>query len=43
MRPLFATTPEKAVHLVWGCQWAGSRLTVASYLMCLLEGQKVKL
>lgn len=40
--PLFATKPERAVRKVWACQWAGSRLTAASYLMQLLEEKKVK-
>jgi hypothetical protein len=42
LRPIFASTPEKAVHEVWRCQWAGSRLTIASYLMYLIRQKRDK-
>jgi hypothetical protein len=42
LRPLFASSPERAVRKVWACQWAGSRLTVAAYLMQLVEEKKLK-
>lgn len=41
LRPIFSAAPEKAVHEVWRCQWAGSRLSAASYLMYLTQ-KKVK-
>ncbi len=42
LRPLFSSSPEKAVRKVWACHWAGSRLTVAAYLMQLVEEKKLK-
>ena len=42
LRPLFASAPEHALHKVWACQWAGSRLTIAAYLMQLIEEKKIK-
>ncbi len=42
LRPLFASSPEKAVRKVWACDWAGSRLTVAGYLMHLIEKGRLK-
>jgi len=42
LRPLFASDPEAAVHKVWGCQWAGSRLNLATYMMRLNEEGKLK-
>lgn len=41
LRPVFASEPEVAVRQVWSCQWAGSRVTVAAYLMYLAE-EKLK-
>lgn len=43
LRPIFAEHPERAVHLVWCCEWAGSRLSAATYLIHLLQEEKVKL
>lgn len=40
--PIFAEHPEGAVHEVWRCEWAGSRMSAASYLMYLFEEKKVK-
>ena len=37
LRPVFASSPERAVREVWACQWAGSRLTIAGYLIYLAE------
>ena len=42
LRPVFGADPEQAVRKVWGCQWAGSRLTTVSYLMYLVQKKKVK-
>ena len=42
LRPMFASSPEAAVRKVWACQWAGSRLTAAAYLIHLIEERKLK-
>ncbi len=42
LRPIFASKPEVAVREVWGCQWSGTRVTAAEYLMQLLEKEKVR-
>ena len=42
LRPVFASKPEVAVHEVWRCQWAGSRVPAAAYLMHLIEEKKLK-
>ena len=42
LRAVFASAPERALHKVWACQWAGSRLTLASYLLQLIEERKLK-
>ncbi|MBA7546668.1 hypothetical protein ES705_39060 [subsurface metagenome] len=42
LRPIFASKPEIAVSRVWSCEWSGSRLTAASYLMHLIKEQKLK-
>lgn len=42
LRPLFASTPEAAVREVWTCEWAGSRVTAASYLIHLIEEKKLR-
>ena len=42
LRPMFASDPESAVHQVWGCDWVGSRLTAAAYLMYLIEKGRLK-
>ena len=41
LRPVFASEPEAAVRRVWGCEWAGSRLTTGAYLIYLAE-EKLK-
>lgn len=41
LRSVFASSPETAVSKVWACQWAGSRLTIAAYLIYLAE-EKLK-
>ena len=40
LRPVFASEPDRAVHLVWGCEWSGSRLAAAAYLMDLVEKER---
>ena len=42
LRPIFASNPEAAVHEVWCCEWAGSRLSAATYLMYLIEKGRLK-
>jgi len=42
LRPVFASSPERAVRKVWCCEWAGSRLPAAAYLMHLIEKRKLK-
>ena len=42
LRPIFASTPEQAVHKVWGCEWAGSRVPAAAYLMHLIKKKRLK-
>ena len=37
LRPMFASNPQVAVHEVWGCEWAGRRVTAAAYLMHLID------
>lgn len=37
LRPLFASNPEAAVHEVWICEWAGSRVPAAVYLLYLIQ------
>ena len=42
LRPIFASTPEHALHKVWSCEWSGSRLTAAAYLMHLIKKKGLK-
>ncbi len=42
LRPLFASEPEHALHEVWCCDWAGSRMPTAAYLMHLIKEKKLK-
>ena len=42
LRPMFASSPEKAVHRVWSCEWTGSRLAAVDYLMHLIREKKLK-
>jgi len=41
LHPLFASQSEAAVHEVWRCDWAGSRVTAATYLMYLIQKRKL--
>ena len=40
LHPIFASNPETAVRRVWSCEWSGSRLTAAAYLMYLIKEGK---
>ena len=42
LRPVFASSPEKALHQVWICGWAGSRIPAAAYRMHLMEERKLR-
>jgi len=42
LRPIFASSPEQALHKVWSCEWASSRITAAAYLMHLIKKKGLK-